>query len=131
MEIVFDMRPMLRAIAAAWLVCQLAGLIAAPISVWMGAVEAVASAGDDCCPGVAPGQVCPMHHTREGAKHCVMRGDCAASTAALLTLVGGVGLAPPHILSLADPLAASGSALLPASTAIARAELPESPPPRA
>ncbi|HEX3702126.1 MAG TPA: hypothetical protein VHU82_02270 [Vicinamibacterales bacterium] len=122
---------MLRAIASGWLVCQLAGLSAAPISVWMGPVEVVASAGDDCCPGVAPGQVCPMHHTREGAKHCVMRGDCASPTAALLTLVGGLGLMPPHVRSLTDPLAANGRALLPAPTVIARDELPESPPPRA
>jgi hypothetical protein len=71
-----------------------------------------------------------MHHTREGAKHCVMHSDCASSTAALLTLVGGVGLQPSPASSPADALATSGAAPRVASAPIARTELPESPPPR-
>ena len=122
---------MLRALACAWVVCQLAGIVAGPLAVYFGPAEAIASSEDACCPGVAPGQVCPMHHTREGTKHCVMRNACAASTAALLTLVGGVGLMPTPSASSADASAPSGPASLFASATIARPELPESPPPRA
>jgi hypothetical protein len=111
-----QMRSMLRLFASAWLLCQLTGLIAAPVAA--------------CCPGVAPGQVCPMHHTREGAKHCVMRSDCGSSTAALLTLIGGVGLVPPPV-AFAGPFVVATPALRPAFPAIARAERPEAPPPRA
>ncbi|HWF85873.1 MAG TPA: hypothetical protein VG222_13535 [Vicinamibacterales bacterium] len=125
------MRPIVRALASAWLLCQLTGLIAAPVAVCVGTVQTVASDEDECCPGVAPGQVCPMHHTREGGKHCVMRSDCASSTTALLTLVGGVGLLPSPVSSLVNVLAASGTAPRFTSAAIARSELPESPPPRA
>jgi hypothetical protein len=130
MENVTSMRPMLRALASAWLVCQLAGLIAAPVAMCVNPAEAAASAEDACCPGVAPGQVCPMHHTREGAKHCVMRSACASGTTALLTLVGGVGLLPSLTSSAVDTLAQAGAAPRLASATIARAELPESPPPR-
>lgn len=130
MENVTSMRPMLRALASAWLVCQLAGLIAAPVAMCVNPAEAAASAEDACCPGVAPGQVCPMHHTREGAKHCVMRSACASGTTALLTLVGGVGLLPSLTSSAVDTLAQAGAAPRLASATIARTELPESPPPR-
>jgi hypothetical protein len=122
---------MLRALATAWLLCQLTGLIAAPAAVCVGTVPVAASAEDDCCPGVAPGQVCPMHHTREGGKHCAMQSDCASSTTALLTLVGAVGLLPSPVSSIANVLAASGDAPRFRSAAIVRSELPESPPPRA
>jgi hypothetical protein len=129
MKSVTSMRPMLRALASVWLLCQLAGLIAAPVAMCVSPAEVAASAEDACCPGVAPGQVCPMHHTREGAKHCVMRSTCASSTAALLTLVGGVGLLP-SVAPSAAVLAVSGAAPRVASTPIVRTELPESPPPR-
>ena len=121
---------MLRVLASAWLMCQLAALIAAPVGVCIAPAETVASAEEACCPGVAPGQVCPMHHTREGAKHCAMRSTCASSTAALLTLVGGVGLLPSLTSSAAQALAPSGAAPRFSSSPIARTELPESPPPR-
>jgi hypothetical protein len=120
---------MLHALACAWMCCELASVVAGPLAVYFGPAEVVASSEDACCPGVAPGQVCPMHHTREGAKHCVMRSTCASSTAALLTLVGGVGLLP-SVAPSAAVLAVSGAAPRVASTPIVRTELPESPPPR-
>jgi len=125
------MRPMLRAIACAWVCCLLASVVVGPLGVYLGPVEVVASGEEACCPGVAPGQVCPMHHTREGTKQCVMRSACASSTAALLTLAGGVGIVPALASSFTDPLAPGGAAPLFASAPIARVELPESPPPRA
>ena len=31
---------------------------------------------DKCCPGMLPGQICPMHHTKEGKRTCKMRSAC-------------------------------------------------------
>jgi hypothetical protein len=125
------MRPILRALACAWVCCQMAGVAAGPLAVYFGPAEVVASSEDACCPGVAPGQVCPMHHTREGKKQCVMRSACASSTAALLTLVGGVGVLPSPVSAPADLSGVTGRAPRLARSAIARSELPDPPPPRA
>jgi hypothetical protein len=125
------MRPLLRSLASVWLACQLAGFAAAPLAVCLGpAAPAVADVEDACCPGIAPGQMCPMHHTREGTRHCVLRNACASSSAALLTLFGGLGLMPPSAESL-TVFAVSPLASAPSSERIVRADLPESPPPRA
>jgi len=121
---------MLRVLASAWLICQLAGLMAAPVAVCAAPVDLTASTEEACCPGVAPGQVCPMHHTREGRKQCVMRSACADSTAALLSLVGGVGMMPSAAFASSDALAPAGRAPKLATAPIARTELPEFPPPR-
>jgi hypothetical protein len=85
---------------------------------------------DDCCPGVAPGQVCPMHHTKEGQRKCVVRGACASSTAALITLSGGLGL-PAHASDAGVSQRAAGAIFLSASSTLSRLAPPESPPPRA
>src|SRR6476469_4813782 len=75
----------------AWLLFQLANVSAAPLTFYC---QNVATAGDDekCCPGLLPGQVCPMHHTREGKATCKMRDACARADAALVALAGGVGV---------------------------------------
>ena len=82
-----------------------------------------------CCPGTQPGQVCPMHHVREGVRTCAMRGPCSASDAALLSLVGVLGL-PPVARGVLDvaPIAEPVSTF--ADAEMTRSELPESPPPR-
>jgi hypothetical protein len=115
-------------VVCAWLAGQAAGIAAAPFAL---CCSAPSSAHDDekCCPGLLPGQVCPMHHTREGAKTCKMRSACGPSGAALIALSSGLGDLPST--------SAFASTLLPADIvggitrpAIARAHLPESPPPR-
>ena len=59
-------------VVGAWLLCQIANVTAAPV---MFHCQNVATADDDeCCPGLLPGQVCPMHHTKAGEKTCKMRG---------------------------------------------------------
>jgi hypothetical protein len=115
-------------IVSAWLLCQAAAVASAPMALWRtGPTIAVE---DDCCPGVAPGQVCPMHHTKEGQRKCVMHGACASSTAALIALSGGIGLLA-HV-SVADaPYAAAGAILISESSTLSRLAPPESPPPRA
>lgn len=124
------MRPTLRYVACAWLVCQLAGFAAAPIAVGQSRSAAGTDSRESCCPGVAPGQACPMHRTATGAKTCVMRNACAPSPSVMLTLLGGLGLLPP-LTSTLTALVAGDVPPSDPSAAIARAELPESPPPRA
>jgi hypothetical protein len=126
-------RRRLSRLASLWLVCQLGTLVAAPIA---SALTPVApdtqTAGDDeeCCPGVGPGQFCPMHHAREGARTCRMANVCANASFALIALVGGLGVLP----SASTPVsyAAPAQAVEAASTcALDRPAVPDSPPPRA
>jgi len=116
-------------VVCVWLACQVAGVVAAPIAF---CCQGVAMAHDDekCCPGLLPGQICPMHHTREGSRTCKMRDACGRADAGLVSLAGVVGLlpTPTAVVSAFDPGAALNGA---APSAIARAYRPESPPPRA
>jgi len=112
-----------------WLTCQVAGIVAAPLAF---CCQSVPTAHEDekCCPGLLPGQICPMHHTREGDRTCKMRDDCGRADAGLVSLAGVVGLLPratPVVsaFDLGATLACS------APSAIGRAYRPESPPPRA
>jgi hypothetical protein len=112
-----------------WLAAQIAGVAAAPLAF---CCTRVVTADDEeqCCPGLLPGQVCPMHHTREGERTCKMRDACGRADAALVALAGGVGVLPQ-----ATPLVNAfdlGDRLRPVpQSAIVRAYRPESPPPRA
>src|SRR5207253_10488601 len=82
-------------VASGWLALQLAAFAAAPIGLCCAHTEdATTSAAKPCCPGIAPGQVCPMHHTREGARTCTMRTACLAGDAALLQLFTIPGFVP-------------------------------------
>jgi hypothetical protein len=111
-----------------WLVCQAVAVSSAPFALWhAGPAFAVE---DDCCPGVAPGQVCPMHHTKEGQRKCVVRGACASSSAALIALSGGLGL-PARADAAAVVAAANGDVVQGAPDLLTRLARPESPPPRA
>src|SRR3954470_8565763 len=110
----------------AWLLCQVANLAAAPLTF---CCQNVATAGADekCCPGLLPGQVCPMHHTKEGVRTCKMRAVCTGSDAALVALGGSLGVLPAstsgvNAFAVGDrPHAAPPSAIL-------RTGRPESPP---
>lgn len=112
-----------------WLACQLAGVAAAPLSF---CCRAVPMTDDDevCCPGLLPGQVCPMHHKREGERTCKMRDACGRADAGLVALAGIVGLLPDATVAV-KAFAVSDPVLTIAPSAIARAYRPESPPPRA
>jgi hypothetical protein len=117
-------------IVCGWLAGQMAGLAAAPLALCCQSAPAAHDDGQKCCPGLLLGQVCPMHHTREGDRTCKMRSACGPSDAALVALSGGLGVLPPatalvNAFALGDVLGAA------APSAIARAYRPESPPPRA
>jgi len=120
-------RRLLRSIAIVWLACQL-------VAVCVVTVAACCPPSDHhqqtkCCPGVGPGQVCPMHHTKEGEPECVMRSMCGHADAALISLAGGLGLLPHLSTSLVTLQSLDAmSAMTP--SALARADRPDSPPPR-
>jgi hypothetical protein len=119
-------------IACIWLAGQVAGLAAAPFALCCRTAPGTSMHDDEekCCPGLLPGQVCPMHHTREGVRTCKMRSACTNSDSALVSLSGGLGvLAPSPVAVSAFELRDGVSTMTP--SAIARAHRPESPPPRA
>jgi hypothetical protein len=113
----------------AWLTCQIAGVAAAPITFCCKDVPAAADE-QDCCPGLLPGQLCPMHHkTAAGRNDCKMRSLCAAADAMLVALAGATGVLPPST-AVVSPFDPGDVVALSAATSIARTARPESPPPR-
>ena len=114
---------------AVWLLCQIANVTAAPFTF---CCQNVATAGDEdkCCPGLLPGQVCPMHHTKEGERTCKMRSSCVGSDAAIVSLaVSSSGL--PASTPVVSAFELGERVRLAPQSAILRTARPESPPPRA
>lgn len=123
-------RQLLRVVAGIWLVSQLAGVCAAPIAFAIVPVHAAADDETACCPGLKPGQVCPMHHTREGMRKCLMRNACGSSDAMLVALTFGTGVLPDIGGAIAD-FQTAPSPVARSASAIHRPAHPDSPPPRA
>ena len=121
-------RQRLSCVIGVWLVCQFAGLAAAPLSF---AAMPVAAETQKCTcpPGTAPGDACPMHHGHEGARECVLR-NASTTTDALLSLFANVGLMPPVQTIVATVAAAE---VMPSVSVfvVSHPVRPESPPPRA
>jgi hypothetical protein len=119
-------------LVAGWLCCQMAALLAAPMV--LNAAGVTSHIGEETCdcPGAVPGQSCPMHprgKTRESTSTCVVRNACPPTDAALISLIGGLGVLAAGLTLAADApfceeIPSRGDA------APARTELPESPPPR-
>ena len=124
----FGVRRRVSWIVCLWLASQVAGIVAAPLAFCC--QSAVAADEEECCPGLLPGQICPMHHKSQDDRTCKMRDACGLADAGLVSLAGVVGLLPrpTAVVSAFDLCDAVTS---PAPSAIARAYRPESPPPRA
>ena len=113
----------------AWLLCQIANVSAAPLT-FCCQNAATASDEEECCPGLLPGQVCPMHHVKQGERACQMRSLCTGTDASLVALAGGLGALPPAtgVVSTFE----LGELRRPSPRfATLRTDRPESPPPRA
>jgi hypothetical protein len=112
-----------------WLLCQIANVAAAPLTF---SCQNVATAGDDekCCPGLLPGQICPMHHTKEGERTCKMRSVCTGTDASIIALAGGLG-AVPESTALVNAFELGDLPRVAPRSAILCTDRPESPPPRA
>lgn len=81
-------------VIAGWLVCQFAS-VAAPLALYA-AITPSSGHDKECdCP-IAPGQVCPMHHTNEGARTGEIRNASGGSEATFLAQAGEIGLLPHH-----------------------------------
>jgi hypothetical protein len=119
----------LRLAVYGWLTIQLTGLVAAPMALCSHGASAGADRTAACCPGVGPGQICPMHKAREGAPKCRMETSCHESDAALLSLLTAAGLLPAAIavFDISPPL---DLVVVAAGAPVARADLPDPPPPR-
>jgi hypothetical protein len=111
-----------------WLLCQAANVAAAPLTF---CCQNVATAEDEeeCCPGLLPGQVCPMHHVKQGERTCQMRGVCTGSDATLVGLASGLGAMPAPTMSV-SAFALSEPPRTAVRPVILRSDRPESPPPR-
>jgi hypothetical protein len=75
-------------------------------------------------------ETCPMHHGRSqgGAGTCAMRGTCAPTDIALLSMSGGTGVLPQAVaIAPEDP---STLLVLSHFDPLTLAVLPDSPPPR-
>ena len=122
-------RKALRLAVSSWIVVQLAGLAAAPLVLCSKAPAAESDSHATCCPGVGPGQVCPMHKTREGASKCSLSSACHTSDAALLSLFASIGVTPQSSF-FSEPNVPAALIVSAVERSIARATLPEAPPPR-
>lgn len=126
-----SLRRRLSLLAMCWFCCQLAGFVAAPIV--LGATSPVVATEPPCdCPGTLPGQACPMHkghaESQRDENTCQLRNACTPSDAALLALAGSIAVLPAaSVAEVSLAPAALGRIVL---HPIARAELPEAPPPR-
>jgi hypothetical protein len=92
----------------------------------------VATAQDEekCCPGLLPGQVCPMHHTKEGVRTCKMRSVCTGTDASIIALAGSLG-AMPGATAFVNAFELGDLPRLAPPSPILHTDRPESPPPRA
>ena len=70
-----------------------------------------------------------MHKTREGASKCTLSSACHTSDAALLSLFTAIGVTPQASFPFEPHLSTDRIVSL-SERSIARASLPEPPPPR-
>ncbi|HZP48130.1 MAG TPA: hypothetical protein VFB07_06340 [Vicinamibacterales bacterium] len=119
------MHRFLRAFAGVWLACQLVAVVS-PLTL-VGDSFGIDQAS--CCPGIGPGQICPMHHKNPADRTCQMESACAHHDAALLTIVatGALPVVPSPVATLPAAAAADGAAV----STLSRAVRPDAPPPRA
>jgi hypothetical protein len=118
------LRRSLRSVAWCWLACQ-AAAIAAPLAL---CCPAFGIDDPSCCPGVGPGQLCPMHHSREGDRTCRVQNACAHHDSSLLALVVS-GAVPPAPSITSDSAIVDSIGSFSPST-LSRAARPDLPPPR-
>jgi hypothetical protein len=119
-------RRILGRMAAVWLLCQAAGLAAAPLALWITApadlVECTCEHGDHA--------MCPMHHPPASDTRCVIQATQESGTAVLSTLLSGVGVvASASVTIVAPPM--TTLLLLELTPAAFRPAPPDPPPPRA
>ena len=130
-------RRRVRAVACAWLLCQVASLSAfVPEQCCIShAAEAAAKEKAEAChEDAAPappkeGDACPMHHGSRSHDCCVMTNACDGPGTHLLTLFSFVGtLGEPH--ASATMLEATAAFVPPAPPLLHSLGIPDAPPPK-
>ena len=96
------MRRRLSFVAAVWLIFQVGVLVASPLGLCCSVASQTAADDDECCKGMAPGQICPLHKHRhaptntaghhDSASGPVLRCGCGAADPALISLSFGLGI---------------------------------------
>lgn len=122
-------RPVLGPIALGWLVCQLATLTLMPV-VQVVSAKSISAEQTCRCPDGAHTGLCPLHKTPAGSKQCLLRSADSTDGAALVPLLGLLGLIPTRE-ALIDPPLSDALALVDPVAAIERLLSPDTPPPRA
>ena len=121
------LRRVLGRVAVAWLLCQSATLIAAPIGFWIGSPEELL----ECTCTHGDHAICPMHHKpARGSKICLMQGADDSGSAVVGSLFGAVGIVPVSVQVFAPPSAHIVSPIEVKTTSL-RPAPPDPPPPRA
>jgi hypothetical protein len=85
------MRRHLSLVAAALLVFQVSVLAVSPFGVCSSVTAQAAVDDDECCKGMAPGQMCPLHHHRQAAGPS-LRCGCGSIDPGLISLTFGLGV---------------------------------------
>jgi hypothetical protein len=130
-------RSHLTVIVGVWLVCELAVLAAAPLSMAGGFHESGYHALMCTCGTAGTDHDCPMHGkqhqdhttTTTDPDDCVMRSADPASNVTLTSLFGGIGLIPPVQTLLTTDVTAETVVPLQAAVLL-RSVPPDSPPPK-
>ena len=111
----------LTVVAIAWLLFQAGGYALSPLvdccarPIQAAGEDAVED--DDCCKGMAPGQMCPLHRHRQPThdtdRHdqapagCAMSSSCSPVDSALLSLSFGLGILAPSVSSAVSAVSVS------------------------
>ena len=140
-------------IAAIWLIFQMTVLAVSPFALTcrMSAGVTADADEDECCKGLAPGQMCPLHKHRAHARHhsqsshastasapghdsrdaaCRLRSTCDPIDLAIDSALSGSGLLP-QVASIADDPIVRAMATPGVTQAPTRTLSPNLPPPRA
>lgn len=112
---------------AAWLLCQVAALLAGPAVFWVTSAEALL----ECTCTHGDHATCPMHHKATlGSKVCLVRSADDSGTAVVTSLLGSAGLVSVPVQVVA-PRPAHTLVLTEVTTLSLRPAPPDPPPPRA
>jgi hypothetical protein len=128
-----SLRVHLQRFAKAWLTIQIVALVAAPIAARIAGGSSIAQVCT--CPG-GDHQTCPMHHGQThdaadgtAAPSCVLQNAAMPIDAALLPLIGGLGVMP--VVRTSVVVTSSAVVFVLPARVVTRRELPDAPPPRA
>jgi len=97
-------RRYLPAIGIVWLAFQAGVLAVSPFVSCCASTSQDGEDEDDCCKGMAPGQICPLHkhrhaprpdpHSDHSSSRCALTSGCTTPDPALLSLSFGIGVIP-------------------------------------